>query len=82
MMVYTSPRLAAMIALLIPLIVVPIVLFGRWVRKLSKLNQDRIADMSATATETINAIHTVQAYAQDKREEGNRKGVPQRPIPP
>ena len=71
MMVYTSPRLAAMIALLIPLIVVPIVLFGRWVRKLSKLNQDRIADMSATATETINAIHTVQAYAQDKREEKN-----------
>ncbi len=68
MMVVTSPRLALMIGLLIPLIIAPIVVMGRWVRDLSKANQDRIADMSATATETINAIKTVQAYAQDARE--------------
>ena len=68
MMVVTSPKLAALIALLIPLIVAPIVLLGRWVRKLSKANQDRIADMSAMATETINAVKTVQSYAQDPRE--------------
>ncbi|MEM9530792.1 MAG: ABC transporter transmembrane domain-containing protein [Pseudomonadota bacterium] len=68
MMVVTSPWLAMLIGLLIPLIVAPIVLMGRWVRKLSKRNQDRIADMSAAATETINAIKTVQAYAQDRRE--------------
>ncbi len=68
MMVVTSPKLALMIGLLIPLIIAPIVVMGRWVRKLSKANQDRIADMSSTATETINAIKTVQAYAQDQRE--------------
>ncbi len=68
MMIITSPRLALLIGLLIPLIIAPIVIMGRWVRRLSKENQDRIADMSATATETINAIKTVQSYAQDARE--------------
>ncbi|MEM9184066.1 MAG: ABC transporter transmembrane domain-containing protein [Pseudomonadota bacterium] len=68
MMIITSPWLALLIGLLIPLIIAPIVLMGRWVRRLSKANQDRIADMSATATETINAIKTVQSYAQDARE--------------
>ncbi|MEM7708343.1 MAG: ABC transporter transmembrane domain-containing protein [Pseudomonadota bacterium] len=68
MMIITSPWLALLIGLLIPLIIAPIVFMGRWVRRLSKANQDRIADMSATATETINAIKTVQSYAQDARE--------------
>ncbi len=69
MMTYTSPRLAALIGLLIPVVILPIVFLGRWVRRLSRANQDRVADLSAAATETINAIQTVQAYAQDRREE-------------
>ena len=68
MMIITSPWLALLLGLLIPLLIAPIVFMGRWVRRLSKANQDRIADMSATATETINAIKTVQSYAQDARE--------------
>lgn len=68
MMIVSSPKLAGMILLLIPVIIVPIILFGRKVRVLSKDSQDRIADSSALATETIYAIHTVQSYAQDKRE--------------
>ncbi len=69
MMTISSPKLAGMIALVIPAIIVPIVIVSRIVRKLSKLSQDRIADCSAMATETINAVQTVQAYAQEKAEE-------------
>jgi len=68
MMTISSPKLAGMIALVIPAIIVPIVIASRIVRKLSKLSQDRIADCSAMATETINAVQTVQAYAQEKSE--------------
>jgi len=69
MMTISSPKLAGMIALVIPAIIVPIVVAGRMVRRLSKLSQDRIADCSAMATETINAVQTVQAYAQEKAEQ-------------
>ncbi len=68
MMTISSPKLAGMIALVIPAIIIPIVIASRIVRKLSKLSQDRIADCSAMATETINAVQTVQAYAQEKSE--------------
>lgn len=69
MMVVSSPSLAGWIGLVIPGIVIPIVVAGRWVRRFSRQSQDRIADCSAMATETINAIHTVQAYAQIPREQ-------------
>ena len=68
MMIFTAPKLAMYIAFLIPLVVLPIVLTGRKIQKLSKAEQDRIADSSALATETINAMHTVQAYAQEQAE--------------
>lgn len=68
MMVVTSPKLAAMIGLLLPFIMLPVIFAGRRVRHLSKQSQDRLADASALATETINAVHTVQAYAQTGRE--------------
>jgi len=67
-LVLTSPHLAAMTALVIPLVILPIVLFGRRVRGLSKQNQDRIADASAVANETLNAMHAVQAYARESVE--------------
>ena len=68
MMIFTTPKLAMYIAFLIPLVVIPIVITGRRIQKLSKAEQDRIADSSALATETINAMHTVQAYAQEQAE--------------
>lgn len=68
MMVVSSPKLAMYMGFLIPLVVIPIVITGRRIQQLSKAEQDRIADSSALATETINAMHTVQAFAQEQRE--------------
>ncbi|MGJ8662587.1 MAG: ABC transporter transmembrane domain-containing protein [Marinicella sp.] len=73
MMIFTAPKLAMYIAIIIPLVVIPIVITGRKIQKLSKAEQDRIADSSALATETINAMHTVQAYAQEQAENNKFK---------
>lgn len=66
----TSPRLAGMAAIGIPVVILPIVLYGRRVQKLSRDNQDRIADANARASETLGAIHTVQSYARETHEAG------------
>jgi ATP-binding cassette subfamily B protein len=65
MLVVTSPRLAGMILLLLPLVIVPIILIGRRVRTLSRASQDRVADTSGLAGETLNAISTVQAFTME-----------------
>jgi ATP-binding cassette subfamily B protein len=67
-MVFTSPRLAGFTALVIPVVIVPIALYGRKLRALSRVNQDRIADTSAIANETLNAVHAVKAYARERIE--------------
>jgi ATP-binding cassette subfamily B protein len=64
-MVWTSPHLAGLTALVIPAVMVPILLFGRRVQKLSRASQDRLADAAATANETLNAATTVKAYARE-----------------
>jgi ATP-binding cassette subfamily B protein len=61
----TSVKLALLILLIVPLVVVPILVFGRRVRRLSRASQDRIADVSAYASETLNAVETVQAFAHE-----------------
>src|SRR5499427_1798773 len=66
MMVVTSPRLSGFVLLAIPLIVIPLVAFGRWVRRLSRNAQDTLADSSAYASELIGAIRTVQAYTGER----------------
>jgi ATP-binding cassette subfamily B protein len=66
MMVVTSPRLSGFVLLAIPLIVLPLVAFGRWVRRLSRNAQDTLADASAYASELVGAIRTVQAYTGEK----------------
>jgi ATP-binding cassette, subfamily B, bacterial len=66
MMVVTSPRLSGFVLAAIPLIVVPLVAFGRWVRRLSRGAQDTLADASAYAAELIGAIRTVQAYTNER----------------
>ncbi len=65
MLVTTSPKLAGYAALVIPLVILPIVLAGRRQQKLARANQDRVADASAIANETLNAMYTVQAYARE-----------------
>src|SRR5689334_12055880 len=66
MMVITSPKLSGFVMLAIPLIVIPLVAFGRWVRRLSRNAQDTLADASAYASELIGAIRTVQAYTSER----------------
>jgi ATP-binding cassette subfamily B protein len=66
MMVFTSPRLSGLVLLAIPLIVLPLVAFGRWVRRLSRSAQDTLAEASAYASELVGAIRTVQAYTSER----------------
>ena len=68
LLVVTNPRLAGVVALVVPLVVLPIVLLGRHVRRLSRATQDRVGDASAVAEETLNAVRTVQSFAQERRE--------------
>ena len=66
MMVITSPRLSGFVLLAIPAIVIPLVAFGRWVRRLSRNAQDTLADATAYASELVGAIRTVQAYTSER----------------
>jgi len=68
MLVVTAPSLAGVIGLMILLVALPVMVLGRWVRRLSRDAQDRVADFSAHGDETINAVPTVQAFAQEGRE--------------
>jgi ATP-binding cassette, subfamily B, bacterial len=70
----TSPSLTGYILVTLLLVVLPILLFGRRVRALSKSSQDRIADSSAMAGEVLNAIPTVQAFNQQAQEAGRFVG--------
>ena len=74
MMVITSPKLSGFVLLAIPLIVLPLVAFGRWVRRLSRNAQDTLADASAYASELIGAIRTVQAYTSERMATGRFGG--------
>ena len=62
MLAITSAQLTGLILVIVPLVLVPIIFFGRRVRRLSRINQDCIAESSALAGETLNAIQLVQAY--------------------
>ncbi len=68
MLVVTSPQLASIIVGLLLLVVLPILVFGRRVRRLSRVSQDALADSSALAGETLNAVQIVQAYAREPLE--------------
>ena len=70
MLFVTSASLAAAIVALLVAVVLPILVFGRRVRRLSRDSQDRIADSSAMAGETLNAIQIVQAFAREAHEAG------------
>jgi len=65
LMFVTSPKLAALIVGAVVLVMIPLMAFGRWVRTLSRKTQDRIADTSARASETLHAVQTVQAFTHE-----------------
>ena len=64
-MVWTAPSLAGLTALIIPAVMLPILVFGKRVQKLSRASQDRLADAAAIANETLNASTAVKAYARE-----------------
>jgi len=68
LMIWSSPSLAGIIVALLVLVIVPILVFGRRVRKLSRDSQDRLADTSARAGETLGAMPTVQSYVREDME--------------
>jgi ATP-binding cassette subfamily B protein len=70
MMVVTSPHLAAYTLVGIPLFVLPLVLGGRRLGRLSRQSQDRVADANALASESLGAIRTVQSHAREPYERG------------
>ncbi|MBC3808599.1 ATP-binding cassette domain-containing protein [Undibacterium seohonense] len=65
MLFVTSPMLSSIIIVMLVLVILPIIMFGRRVRQLSRDSQDRIADASAVAGEILNAMPTVQAYTHE-----------------
>ena len=65
MLLITNVKLAGLIALVVPAVVVPILWYGRRVRKLSRESQDRVADVGSYAEENLNAIRTVQSYVHE-----------------
>jgi ATP-binding cassette, subfamily B, bacterial len=66
MMVATSPKLSGLAALAIPLIVLPLVIYGRRVRSLSRLAQDTLAASAAFAQERLSAVTMVQSNVQER----------------
>src|SRR5262252_571663 len=66
MMVVTSPRLSLSVLVAIPVIVLPLVAFGRLVRRRSRTAQDTLADASAYAAELISAVRTLQAFTNER----------------
>ncbi|HZF77310.1 MAG TPA: ABC transporter transmembrane domain-containing protein [Acetobacteraceae bacterium] len=68
MLVFTSPKLAGITLLVVPLVIVPLIVFGRRERRLSRTAQERVADLAAAAEEVLNGLPTVQAFGQEGRE--------------
>jgi ATP-binding cassette subfamily B protein len=66
MLALTSAKLTAAILVMIPLVVAPLIMIGRRVRGLSRASQDRIANTSGLAGETLGAIQTVQAFTLEE----------------
>jgi ATP-binding cassette subfamily B protein len=68
LMFVISLKLALLVVGAVLLVLLPLLVFGRWVRKLSRKSQDAIAETAARGTEVINAVSTVQAFTQEAQE--------------
>ncbi len=78
LMFVTSLKLALLVVGAVVLVMVPILLFGRWVRTLSRKSQDSIAETSARGGEILNAVSTVQAFTHEEYERGEFAGTVER----
>ena len=78
MLVATNPRVMLPVLGILALVVLPTLVIGRRVRRLSRASQDRVADSSAIAAEVLNAIPVVQSYAQQQREAARFDGATER----
>jgi len=67
MMAITSPRLTLLVAVVVPFVVAPVVVFGRRIRRLAREAQERLGAVGAEASEAFASVHTVQAYNQEGR---------------
>lgn len=70
-----APKLTLALVIAIPLIVLPIVWFGRRLRNVSRSSQDRVADVGAMVAEVLGAMKIVQAFNQESREEARFAGA-------
>ena len=66
LMVYTSPKLSALVLVAIPVIAAPLIASGRVVRGRSRHAQDTLAEATAFATESLGAVRTMQAFGAEK----------------
>ncbi len=78
MLLLTSAKLTALVLLIVPVVVVPILLLGRRVRALSRESQDRIADASTIAGESLQAVQTVQANTHEEESRSAYGGLVER----
>jgi len=65
LLVISSPKLTGLVFVLLPVVILPIIIFGRKVRRLSRDSQDRIADISSYAEESLGAIQVVQSFCHE-----------------
>ena len=65
MVLITSPKLAAIVLLVVPVVVAPLVLFGRREKRLSRTAQERVADVAEAVEEAVSGIRTVQAFTRE-----------------
>jgi ATP-binding cassette, subfamily B, bacterial len=75
MLMLTSWKLTVLVLLMVPVVIGPIVVFGRQVRKLARASQDRVADLGSYVDEALHEVRTVQAYGhedEDRRLFGSR----------
>ena len=75
MLIYTSPRLSALVLIAIPIISLPLLIFGRMVRRLSRKSQDTLADTNVFAGEALSFIQTVQAFTHEDIDRGRYRNV-------
>jgi ATP-binding cassette subfamily B protein len=75
LLIFLAPSLTLGLLIGIPIVIAPIVFFGRKIRAVSRSSQDRIADVGAYVTEVLSAMKIVQSFGQEKRENERFAGV-------
>jgi ATP-binding cassette subfamily B protein len=72
---FLAPKLASLLLLAIPMVILPVVFIGRQLRNISRASQDRIADIGTVINEVLAAMKIVQAFGQEKREAARFEGT-------